>query len=98
MEDLVTVPGARWRVEEAIKLAKSAWAPTTRCAPDTAGTGTSPSPTKPAAAFLAVQDARTAREQDPHGSAALAPEGIADLAAHRGGFGRVHQQHPASGA
>ncbi|MEU1276576.1 IS701 family transposase [Streptomyces sp. NPDC005799] len=48
VEDLVLVPGARWRVEEAIKLAKSAAGMAdSRYVTSTAGIGTSPCPSWP---------------------------------------------------
>ncbi|MGP3921542.1 IS701 family transposase, partial [Nonomuraea sp. 10N515B] len=70
LEDLVCVPGARWRVEDALRLAKSAcgladyevrayhcWYRHITLA-------------MLAAAFLAVQDARTDREPDDHAAPA----------------------------
>jgi SRSO17 transposase len=90
VEDLVKVPGARWRVEEAIKLGKAACGLADYEVRSFHGWYRHITLSQPAAAFLAVQDAQTVREQDATCSARL-PEDITDPAAHTGGSGRSHQ-------
>jgi SRSO17 transposase len=81
LEELVRVPGARWRVEDAIKLAKSACGLADYEVRSYHGWYRHITLAMLAAAFLAVQDARAAREREP---AATPP-------AQRGG-GRQSQQ------
>jgi SRSO17 transposase len=81
VEELVRVPGARWRVEDAIKLAKSACGLADYEVRSYHGWYRHITLAMLAAAFLAVQDARSAREREP---AATPP-------AQRGG-GRQSQQ------
>jgi SRSO17 transposase len=90
VEDLARVPGARWRVEEAIKLAKSACGLADYEVRSWHGWYRHITLSQVAAAFLAVQGARTVREQDATCSARL-PEDITDPAAHTGGSGRSHK-------
>ena len=75
MEELVRVPGARWRVEEAIKLAKSAAGMADYEVRSCHGWYRHITLAQLAAAFLAVQDARAARERAPVGHAAAAERG-----------------------
>ncbi|MFE6802586.1 hypothetical protein ACFVEN_12955 [Streptomyces sp. NPDC057681] len=65
MEELVTVPGARWRVEEAIKLAKSACGLADYEVRSFHGWYRHITLAQLAAAFLAVQDAASLRERGP---------------------------------
>lgn len=65
VEELVTVPGARWRVEEAIKLAKSACGLADYEVRSFHGWYRHITLAQLAAAFLAVQDAASLRERDP---------------------------------
>jgi SRSO17 transposase len=65
VEELVLVPGARWRVEEAIRLAKSACGLADYEVRSYHGWYRHITLAMLAAAFLAVQDARTARENEP---------------------------------
>ena len=65
MEDLVLVPGARWRVEEAIKLAKSACGLADYEVRSFHGWYRHITLAQLAAAFLAGCDAQAAREQGP---------------------------------
>jgi SRSO17 transposase len=81
VEELVGVPGARWRVEDAIKLAKSACGMADYEVRSYHGWYRHITLAQLAAAFLAVQDARTARATGP----AAAP------AAQRGGSRRSQQ-------
>jgi SRSO17 transposase len=81
VEELARVPGARWRAEDAIKLAKSACGLADYEVRSYHGWYRHITLAMLAAAFLAVQDARAAREREP---AATPP-------AQRGG-GRPSQQ------
>ena len=81
LEELVRVPGARWRAGDAIKLAKSACGLADYEVRSYHGWYRHITLAMLAAAFLAVQDARAAREREP---AATPP-------AQRGG-GRQSQQ------
>ena len=81
VQELVRVPGARWRAEDAIKLAKSACGLADYEVRSYHGWYRHITLAMLAAAFLAVQDARAAREREP---AATPP-------AQRGG-GRQSQQ------
>jgi SRSO17 transposase len=65
VEELVRVPGARWRVEDAIKLAKSACGLADYEVRSYHGWYRHITLAMLAAAFLAVQDARAAREREP---------------------------------
>ena len=65
MEELVRVPGARWRVEDAIKLAKSACGLADYEVRSYHGWYRHITLAMLAAAFLAVQDAQAAREREP---------------------------------
>jgi SRSO17 transposase len=65
VEELVCVSGARWRVEEAIRLAKSACRLADYEVRSYHGWYRHITLAMLAAAFLAVQDARTAREGEP---------------------------------
>jgi SRSO17 transposase len=65
VEELVQVPGARWRVEEAIKLAKSACGMADYEVRSHHGWYRHITLAQLAAAFLAVQDAQAARGNDP---------------------------------
>ncbi|MEU1591278.1 IS701 family transposase [Streptomyces sp. NPDC005708] len=65
LEELVLVPGARWRVEDAIKLAKSACGMADYEVRHYHGWYRRISLAQLAAGFLAVQDALTKRESDP---------------------------------
>jgi SRSO17 transposase len=65
VEELVQVPGARWRVEEAIKLAKSACGMADYEVRSWHGWYRHITLAQLAAAFLAVQDAQAARDSGP---------------------------------
>jgi SRSO17 transposase len=65
VEELVRVPGARWRAEDAIKLAKSACGLADYEVRSYHGWYRHITLAMLAAAFLAVQDARAAREREP---------------------------------
>ncbi|MFE6555811.1 IS701 family transposase [Streptomyces sp. NPDC057746] len=74
MEDLVLVPGARWRVEEAIKLAKSACGLADYEVRSFHGWYRHITLAQLAAAFLAGCDAQAAREQGPLASTRFGQE------------------------
>jgi SRSO17 transposase len=100
VEELVYVPGARWRVEEAIRLAKSTCGLADYEVRSWHGWYRHITLAQAAVAFLAVQAAKAAREEGP-----LAPVLNADCGqgggsaldmpptAHRGGSCLSHQQH-----
>ncbi|WP_258017431.1 IS701 family transposase [Streptomyces noursei] len=85
VEELVTVPGARWRVEEAIKLAKSACGLADYEVRSFHGWYRHITLTQLAAAFLAVQDATTLRAHGPARSQRFAQDPAAAAPAHTGG-------------
>ncbi|WP_155361810.1 IS701 family transposase [Acrocarpospora macrocephala] len=87
IEELVAVPGARWRVEEAIKLGKSACGLADYEVRSYHGWYRHITLAQLAAAFLAVQQAATAvAEDDLHGDG----DGTAT---HTGGSRPVYHQH-----
>ncbi|MET9914356.1 IS701 family transposase [Streptomyces sp. NPDC006476] len=84
VEELVLVPGARWRVEEAIKLGKSVCGLADYEVRSYHGWYRHQSLAQLAAAFLAVQDAHTLREQGPACSVRF-EQAAASSDAHTGG-------------
>jgi hypothetical protein len=97
VEELVRVPGARWRVEEAIKLAKSAAGMADYEVRSFHGWYRHITLAQLAAAFLAVQAAAAASNAEP----GPGPERIAEIlhagldapAQHTGGPRRSHQPY-----
>ncbi|MER5914097.1 IS701 family transposase [Streptomyces sp. NPDC001982] len=85
MEDLVLVPGARWRVEEAIKLAKSACGLADYEVRSFHGWYRHITLAQLAAAFLAGCDAQAAREQGPLASTRFGQELPEPAGSQRGG-------------
>lgn len=79
MEELVRVPGARWRVEDAIRLAKSACGLADYKLRSYPGWYRHITLAMLAAAFLAVQGARAAREREP---AATPPAQRGEVGSH----------------
>ncbi|GAA1008726.1 hypothetical protein Aple_063210 [Acrocarpospora pleiomorpha] len=96
VEDLVLVPGSRWRVEEAIKLGKSACGLADYEVRSWHGWYRHITLAQLAAAFLTVHDVRTAAEIDA-GQAALHLDS-ASPGAHTGGHHRPRQPQPAKQA
>ncbi|MEU1600819.1 hypothetical protein ABZ468_50910 [Streptomyces sp. NPDC005708] len=97
MEELVCVPGARWRVEEAIKLAKSAAGMADYEVRSFHGWYRHITLVQLAAAFLAVQAAAATRDEEP----APGPDRVAEILhasldtppGHTGGPRRSHQPY-----
>ncbi|MFD4977689.1 hypothetical protein [Streptomyces sp. NPDC058424] len=85
LEDLVLVPGARWRVEEAIKLAKSACGLADYEVRSFHGWYRHITLAQLAAAFLAGCDAQAAREQGPLASTRFGHELPTPAGSQRGG-------------
>ncbi|GAB3180034.1 IS701 family transposase [Streptomyces incanus] len=96
VEELVQVPGARWRVEEGIKLAKSAAGMADYEVRSWHGWYRHITLAQLAAAFLAAQAAAAANEHDGSPGADSDPLAVlarlAEPAAQRGGPPRPHQQ------
>ncbi|MEU1599909.1 IS701 family transposase [Streptomyces sp. NPDC005708] len=85
LEDLVLVPGARWRVEEAIKLAKSACGLADYEVRSYHGWYRHITLAQLAAAFLAGCDAQAAREQGPLASTRFGQDQPEPAGDQRGG-------------
>ena len=91
VEELVLVPGARWRVEEAIKLAKSAVGMAEDEVRSWHGWYRHIALVQLAAAFLAVSDAQAAREHGPLATSRFGIVLATEDPAERGGASRPHQ-------
>jgi SRSO17 transposase len=85
LEEIVLVPGARWRVEEAIKLAKSACGLADYEVRSFHGWYRHVTLAQLAAAFLAVSDAQAAREECPLAVSRFGVDPYAGLTGQRGG-------------
>jgi SRSO17 transposase len=91
VEEIVLVPGARWRVEEAIKLAKSACGLADYEVRSFHGWYRHITLAQLAAAFLAVSDAQAAREDGPLAASRFGIPRAVGTDVHTGGPDGSHQ-------